>query len=401
MNSSLAQCVYCDSCKRDLHPERQRTVAFTLVLELALVLAMLGAGAARAQTFSVLYTFTGGVDGREPYAGLVRDKAGNLYGTTYAGGAFGMGTVFKVAQSGKETVLHNFSGAPDGANPLAGLVRDASGNLYGATLVGGTEGNGAVFKVDKTGKETMLCSFKEGNPAGSLVLDPAGNLYGTTNVGGLYGFGSVFKVNKTGKETRLYSFVGGHFDGEYPIAGLIRDREGNLYGTTYGGGNYGYGTVFVLAKHGGQTVLHSFAYNHGDGEFPYAGLVRDARGNLYGTTTGGGFFGGTVFRVSESGVEALLYSFTDGSDGGVPYAGLVRDSAGNLYGTTYNGGAYGYGTVFKVDTSGHETVLHSFSYATDGGYPYAGLVRDAAGNFYGTTFQGGASGAGTVFKLTP
>jgi uncharacterized repeat protein (TIGR03803 family) len=141
-------------------------------------------------------------------------------------GAFGVGTVFKVAQSGAETVLHSFSGAPDGANPIAGLVRDALGNLYGATLVGGTEGNGTVFKVDKAGKETVLHSFKKGNPSGGLVLDPVGNLYGTTNVGGLYDLGTVFKLDKTGTKTTLYSFVGGHFDGENPIAGLIRDRRG-------------------------------------------------------------------------------------------------------------------------------------------------------------------------------
>jgi uncharacterized repeat protein (TIGR03803 family) len=391
--------VYSDSYKRQQLSEGLGAVA--VGLGLVLLLAVLGAGSAQAQTFTVLYAFTGGADGREPYAGLVRDNAGNLYGTTYAGGTFDLGTVFKVTKAGEETVLHSFSGVADGASPLAGLVRDMSGNLYGTTLSGGSEGNGTVFKVDDSGKETVLYSFKEGNPSGALVLDPAGNLYGTTDVGGLYGFGAVFKLDTTGKRTWLYSFDGGPFDGEYPVAGLIRDRAGNLYGTTSGGGNYRYGTVFVLPQHGGQTVLHSFDYNNSDGAVPFAGLVRDEAGNLYGTTTmGGGSSAGMVFKLSRDGTETQLYSFTGQSDGGLPYAGLVRNSVGNLYGTTYNGGAYGYGTIFKLDINGWETVLHNFSYA-DGGFPYAGLVRDAAGNLYGTTFQGGSSGAGTVFKLTP
>jgi uncharacterized repeat protein (TIGR03803 family) len=301
------------------------------------------------------------------------------------------------------TVLYSFTGYADGGYPYAGLILDAASWPYGT-----------VFMLDKTGKETVLYSFcsrkncKDGaNPYAGLVRDAAGNLYGTTWYGGTggckddygSGCGTVFKVDKTGKETVLYSFT--KTRGTYPYAGLVVDAAGNLYGTTVKGGASGHGTVFMLDKTGKETVLHSFS-GVPDGAYPYAGLVRDAAGNLYGTTVNGGAHDyGTVFMLDKTGKETVLHSFTGtGGRGGNPYAGLIRDAAGNLYGTTSGGGHNGRGTVFKLDKAGKETVLHSFLYG-DGVSPRAGLVRDANGNLYGTTESGGPHCCGTVFELTP
>src|SRR5271157_3461030 len=379
-----------------------------LALAIMLVAAVLATGSAQAQTYteSVLYSFQGGTDGAGPYAGLVLDAQGNVYGTTYYGGdlacsAYGCGTVFTVDTTGKETVLYSFTRVGgDGAGPYAGLVLDAQGNLYGTTYAGGNPactlegpGCGTVFKVDTTGKETVLHSFTGtggdgANPYAGLVRDAQGNLYGTTYVGGA-GYGTVFKLDTTGKETVLYSFTG--YDGSGPEAGLVLDAQGNLYGTTKYGGNlacyapYGCGTVFKLDTTGKETVLYSFTgTGTGDGEAPEAGLVLDTKGNLYGTTpyggtNGGASNGGTVFKVDTTGKETVLYSFagTGAGDGQNPEAGLVLDAQGNLYGTTYFGGANAGGTVFKVDTTGKETVLHSFT-GTGGGRRTA-LGRFSAG----------------------
>jgi uncharacterized repeat protein (TIGR03803 family) len=392
------------------------TLAFTLAL--ALVYA---SQSAQAQTFTVLYTFTGGADGGAPYAGLVLDGAGNLYGTTTAGGSgvfdcpTGCGTVFKLDTASNETVLHSFGEtSTDGEAPFYGyLVRDGAGNLYGTTDSGGTHGSGTVFRVTPAGKEVFF-SFTGadgGFPLAGLVSDTAGNFYGTTYVRGTgcppYGCGTVFKINSKGKETILHSFTGAP-DGDNPFAGLVRDSAGNLYGTTVTGGSVGAGSVFKVEPNGKETVLYSFCSNAClDGAEPFASLVLDRAGNLYGTTLSGGTSGGgTVFKLDSTGVETVLYNFCSQSgctDGSQPYAGLVRDAAGNLYGTTYGGGANEIGAVFELDTSGTETVLYSFCSqpgCTDGGLPYAGLVRDSAGNLYGTT-SNFAKGYGTVFKITP
>jgi uncharacterized repeat protein (TIGR03803 family) len=401
-----------------------------LTFAIVLVAAVVATPSVQAKDFKVLYTFTGPPDGANPFAGLVQDAAGNLYGTTQDGGASNVGTVFKVDKTGKETVLYSFTGNGvngDGSYPEAGLVRDAAGNLYGTTDTGGGDGCsggygcGTVFKLDKTGKETVLHAFTGGRdgayPEAGLVRDAAGNLYGTTFSGGDlsscydYGCGVVFKLDKTGKETVLYTFTGGT-DGGQPQAGLVRDAADILYGTTvYGGAvreceHYGCGTVFKLDETGKETMVHIFAGGQ-DGHFPEGGLVRDAAGNLYGTTNGGGGHGcsngggcGAVFKVDKTGKETVLHSFA-GRDGKYPSAGLVRDAAGNLYGTTSEGGAHGYGTAFMLDKTGRETVLHSFS-DSDGRNPYDGLIRDAKGNLYGTTSCCDPSrGDGTVFELTP
>jgi uncharacterized repeat protein (TIGR03803 family) len=379
-----------------------------LVIVTVLLLPIFTTQIAQAQTFAVLYSFQGTPDGALPFGGLILDAAGNLYGTTDSGGVSYYGMAFKLDRTGKETVLYSFL-AGYGANPDAGLIRDAKGNFYGTTYWGGAYNWGSVFKLDKKGNETVLHSFREGAdgqwPQAGLVRDSEGNLYGTTVRSYPGGWGTVFKLSKAGKVTVLHRFSGSP-DGEFPQAALVRDAAGNLYGTTPIGGAFKeFGTVFKVDKTGKETILHSFSGQ--DGNSPLAGLIRDREGNLYGTTSGGGTGCGqdgcgTVFKLDTTGKETVLYSFTGTPDGAGPEGALVRDAAGNLYGTTYRGGSSDDGTVFKLDTAGKETVLHSFN-RPDGSWPAAGLARDSSGNLYGTTTEGGAyyCGCGTVFKLTP
>ncbi len=394
-----------------IHPQTARALLTAATL---FALALVAASSAQAQTFTVLYTFTNTADGEQPDASLFQDAAGNLYGTTqYGGNKGGFGTVFKLNTKGKETVLLSFAGTPDAEDPYSGLTRDKAGNFYGTTLYGGTQGGfGTVFKLHPGGKETILHSFA-GTPDGEdprsvLVRDAAGNLYGTTQYGGVNGgFGTIFKLDSNGKLTLLHSFAGTP-DGEDPFAGLLRDKAGNFYGTTqFGGTGGGFGTVFKLDAKGKLTLMHSFSGTP-DGVNPLAGLLRDAAGNLYGTTEYGGANGGygTVFKLTAKGKPTLLHSFAGMPDGENPYSRLIRDAAGNFYGTTFYGGTSGYGTVFKLDTASKLTILHSFNYSPDGAHPIAGLIMDKAGNLYGTTSAGGDlscgfSGCGTVFKLTP
>lgn len=269
----------------------------------------------------------------------------------------------------------------------------------------------------KAGTYTMLYSFNGGTdgqwPVGGLVRDSNGNYYGTTQGGGASNFGTVFKVTSTGAHTVLYNFNGR--DGKFPSSTLIVDSHGVLYGTTYSGGASGLGTVFQLrpqpcapcpstAGPWRITVLHNFNGTP-DGKFPLAGLVADANGNLFGTTGYGGAYNkGTVFKLDRQGNESIVYSFTGANDGATPLAPLVLDPEGNLYGATTGGGANGMGTVFTVTPAGTETVLYSFAGATagDGASPfYSPLTRDSSGNFYGTTLLGGAQNEGVVFKVTP
>jgi len=410
------------------------TIRGALALAVLFALLLMGARPARAQTETVLHSFTSNEDGAQPYAGLVRDAKGNLYGTTLNGGSFGDGTVFEVPLIGAETVLHAFKGptGDDGAWPYAGLVRDPKGNLYGATTSGGAGSNyGTVFGLPLKGGEEPLYSFVDGPTDGSyaqgdLVRDSQGNLYGTTVYGVGNDYGTVFQVTPAGKETVLYSFTG-QPDGVFPYAGLIRDAKGNLYGTTYYGGTSKFGTVYQITSTGTETVLYSFTGASGDGANPLADLLRDPKGNLYGTTqygVGGSCNPtscGTVFELALSKgkwKETVIHAFSGETDGAQPYAGLIRDSKGNLYGTTFAGGANGYGTVFELQPPSQpggtwtETVLYSFCQTyvgvtcTDGANPKARLVRDKEGNLYGTTWQGGSSdnctgGCGTVFELIP
>jgi uncharacterized repeat protein (TIGR03803 family) len=403
----------------------------------ALLMSTVATGRAEAQIYTTLHNFTG-TDGKYPDAGLIRDSSGNLYGTSQDGGSstacdLGCGTVFKIDSSGTLTVLHSFgTAANDGINPFAaGLVLDSSGNLYGTTYRGGSQNAGTVFKIPAAGGTlTVLHSFGTaasdvtgtpttdgGYPNAGLVLDSSGNLYGTTLLGGLNGCtegcGTVFKLDTSGQLTVLHSFDDGSVlnDGVEPHAGLVLDASGNLYGTTYGGG-YSYGIVFKIPAAGGTlTVLHSFGDSTvtNDGANPAAGLILDASGNLYGTTGyGGSANAGTVFKIpAAGGTLAVLHSFGSVAyDGANPAAGLVLDSSGNLYGTTYYGGSANQGTVFKMPGAGGTlTVLHNFgdgTVANDGSNPYAGLLLDPSGILYGTTLDGGSScidGCGTVFEI--
>jgi uncharacterized repeat protein (TIGR03803 family) len=394
-----------------------------LALAAALLSGAMATPTAQAQTFKVLHTFTGGADGGVPKPDfLVWDTEGSLYGTTVDGGAECCGVVFKVDTAGQEAVLYSFTGGTDGGSPYAGVLRDAAGSLYGTTCCSGADGAGVVFKIDAAGKETVLHAFTGGSDGGwpyaGLAHDNAGNLYGVSSGGGDFGKGVVFEVDTAGAETVLHSFTG-RSDGGDPPGRLVLDTAGNLYGVTASGGELlcpdGCGVVFKLTPGGTETVLHYFAGYPLDGSVPEEGLTMDSAGNIYGTTGFGGASNkGTVFKLDASGNETVLYSFTGGADGASPYAPLVLDKAGNLYGTTYSGGDTGglcgadggCGVVFKLDTAGKETVLHTFT-GEDGLQPRGALLPDAAGNLYGTTSIGGdvsgcgGVGCGVVFKLTP
>jgi uncharacterized repeat protein (TIGR03803 family) len=402
---------------------RARRAVEELLTAGALILPLMGATAAQAQNYHVLHSFANdATDGGLPTAGVVRDPSGNLYGTTLAGGVSGAGTVFMITPTGREVVLYEFTGGADGSEPYGGLVRDQAGNLYGTTFYGGTGklcetlGCGTVFKLDTTQTETVLYSFTGGTdgaePAAGLLLDASDNVYGTTEFGGAHDAGTVFEVSSSGKERVLYSFSGG-VDGGYPQAVLVRDASGNLYGTTYIGGGTscsmtlgsGCGTVFRVSGLGKETVLYSFAGGV-DGKWPAAGVIRDAVGNLYGTTTSGGADGyGTVFKLDTSGGEMLIHSFADGTDGATPYGGVILDASGNLYGTaSESNGASSSGTAFKLDTSGVLTVLYSFGSkknGRDGDTPADSLLLGPTGTLYGTTARGGAHAAGVVFEIIP
>ena len=383
----------------------------TLSLVVVLVLGVIAIQSAQARTFTVLYTFTGRADGYSPYAGLVRDSAGTLYGTTAYGGASGNGVVFTIDTSGTETVLYGFAGGTtDGCFPYGGLVRDSVGALYGTTEGCGYSGYyGTVFKVDTSGTETVLHNFTGGSdgcyPYGGLARDKAGNLYGITQECGSPGYyGTVFKVDTNGTETVLHAFAGGPTDGAYPTyTTLVMDKKRNLYGVTEGGGASGEGVVYVLSSTGALTVLHSFK-GYPDGCYPYGTPAMDKMGNLYGTTNGCGSSDmGIVWKLSKKGTETVLHSFTGyPSDGADPYAGLIMDAKGNFYGDTGEGGTSDLGTVYELDKAGRLTLLHSFA-ESDGAYSVGGLLRDAKGDLYGTAPQGGSClyGCGTAWKLTP
>jgi uncharacterized repeat protein (TIGR03803 family) len=374
--------------------ERKSRVVSVILAFLALLLVLLAIypSAARAQTWSevVLHSFDG-KDGLQPMAGVIQDGDGNLYGTTELGGANGFGTVFRLTSSGKLTTLHSFcseggSACTDGVFPLAGVIQGSDGNFYGTTSEAGANGVGTVFKITPSGTLTTLYSF-------------------------------CSQADCT--------------DGESPAAGLIQGSDGYFYSTTYAGGanenesdDYSGGTVFKIAPSGTLTTLYSFCSMLVpgtdvclDGSEPEAGLTQGSDGNFYGTTYAGGANGfGTVFELTPSGTLTTLYSFcSEGGDacaeGAFPSSGVIQGSDGNFYGTTGHGGANdrgnwadGVGTVFKLMPSGTLTSLYSFcsqADCIDGQYPY-GVIQGSDGNLYGTTLSGGANTyGGTVFELTP
>lgn len=367
----------------------------------------IGASPASIPTqYTILHSFHGGNDGITPYGDLLRDSAGNLYGTTFLGGPgnctnSGCGTIYKIEVSGNKTILYRFQGS-DGYAPYGGLIRDAAGNLYGTTSGGGASGVGIVFKLEPSGHLIVLHTFNgtDGKyPESTLVQDAAGNFYGTTFNGGSSDDGVVFKLDSIGNETVLHSFNG--TDGKNPVAGLARDPAGDLYGTTFNGGSTscdgGCGVVFKIDSNGVETTLHQF--NGSDGEGPYAGVILDAAGNLYGTTTVGGRQRyGDVYKLDKSGNETLLHTFT-AFDGEGPSSNVVRSEAGDLYGTTAGGGRFGLGEVYKLDPSGKVIVLHSFFGRRDGTHPNSALIRVKGGDLYGTASAYGPGGDGVVFKL--
>jgi len=340
---------------------------------------------------------------------LVRDDSGNLYGVTLRDGASGQGTVYRYSSDGQYTVLHDFGGGSDGAWPSAGLIRDADGNLYGATYYGGPSNQGTVFKVAPDGAESVLYAFKGGsdgaNPVSRLMRDTRGNLYGTTmrggNTDGLAYYGTVFRIASTGRKKTIYAFQTSN-DAAFPAAGLISDSKGNLYGTTIGGGPVHAGAVYKIAADGHESVL-AYIPSYWIGE-PMGALVADEAGNLYGTTTNGS---GMVFKVTSEGVLSELAAFRESHKAGqTPQSTLLIDSAGNLYGTATAGGhnmkgwTQGCGSVFKVTPRGRVQTLHLFEGGLDGCQPIGGLVADARGDFFGTTAQGGKKN-GTIFRISP
>jgi uncharacterized repeat protein (TIGR03803 family) len=405
-----------------------------------------------------LYSFSGGVDGSFPEAGLAQGSDGSIYGTTSSGGASNSGTVFKVAANGAFTSLHSFTGTQDGGNPTAAPVQGVDGFIYGTTSGGDTKGSGTVFRISTNGGLTSLYSFSGGNDGsgpglliqgsdgyffgrtgwslfkigtdgamtvlysltayvspnyisggfGGLLQADDGAFYGTLtrSVGG--GGGTVYRLVLTPPPpfqggvifTNLYSFAGN--DGAYPMDALVQGSDGYFYGTTYGGGAGGCGGVFKISSNGVLSTLAPFL--GGWCAETFAGLVQANDGYFYGARQEGpDYSSGSVFRISPSGSLTTLYSFTDGTRGGYPLASLVQGTDGYLYGTTPWGGTNDVGAVFKTDTQGVLTGLYSFTGGKDGARPLAPLVQARDGNFYGTTHGGVLIstfyGYGGVFKL--
>jgi uncharacterized repeat protein (TIGR03803 family) len=422
------------------------------ILGLAVLTLLFVPTVSAAGKYKMLYRFKDGRDGGFPYAGLIFDPAGNLYGTTFEGGPNNRGTVFKLTPSGDggwtETVLYSFTGGADGGGPSASLILDATGNLYSTTAFGGVADAGTVFVLtpssDGTWTESVLYSFCSltncldgSSPTASVIFDTSGNLYGTTGTGGSgsgagcdQGCGTVFKLTPnpdgTWIESVLYSFCSltACSDGAVPSIALLFDMAGNLYGTAGEGGlnqcgfSFGCGVVFKLSeKPNGswkEEVLHHFTGGK-DGANPLAGLIFDHAENLYGTTSGDGAYGfGIVFQLTLNPhghwKERVLHAFTGGKDGSLPRANLIFDAAGNLFGTAEEGGNLSYcngngcGVAFKLTSKPngewHQTVLHRFG-DSPGVRPFAGLTLDTSGDLYGTTYGDGSRTHGSVFEIAP
>lgn len=407
-------------------------IAFGVLLGIVLTVAPM----APAQTFSTLHKFTGTPDGAFPFQSNLIDIGGTLYGTTGGGGAFGFGTIFKISSTGKETVLYSFTGGADGGQPSSGLVRDKSGNVYGTTFNGGDlscvllnlAGCGVVYEFNGSGL-TVLYTFTGGAdgawPQG-VILDAAGNVYGPTFFGGTSPTcplgsnqcGVIFELTLQGgtwNESVLYNFQGGT-DGGEPNGFISMDRLGNIYGATIIGGNNadcagpGCGVIFKLAKGGKETALYTFTGGV-DGAGPNGALLMGAKG-LYGTTYAGGDLScsngssvgcGVVFKITPTGKETVIYTFKGTPDAANPSYGFVADSMGNGYNTTIFGGTDNLGTVFEVTSKGHEKVLYSFTGGSDGANPQSGLIFDSKGNLYSNAVLGGdaSCNCGTVFKIAP
>ena len=415
------------------------SAAMTVTLIVALILVP---GARAAATYKILYNFTGGANGRVPYAGLTL-HSGNLYGTTTAGGASGNGTVFELTNSNgtwTESVLYSFAGGTDGATPYAGVTFDANGNLYGTTEYGGTSSVGTVFELvpnsNGTWTESVVYSFTGGSDGAypewcGVRVDATGALYGMSTDGGAQGMGVVYKLtpNPGGGWTYglLHTFTGGT-DGSYPLAGTLTfDKAGSLYGATSDGvDNYGNcpnnndcGSIVKLTPRPDgswkEQVIFRFTANTNGGQSrrPFGPLVFGSAGGLYGTTGGGGGLYGTAFKLTLSAhgrwTEHVLHVFQGNQDGAYPNSSVVFNKAGNLYGSTVFGedrdGACCFGQVFTLFRNSHgwgKRALHRFhGPPSDGILGGAPVVLDGAGNLYGTSSGGGGYGAGVVYEFTP
>jgi uncharacterized repeat protein (TIGR03803 family) len=422
---------------------RVSMMCFGIALGALVLLSLVGVArtvsAQNPASEKVIYNFAPAT-GQYPAGGVISNPAGNLYVATQAGGSDqscdgGCGNILELVPPGKATQLYAFppglGNAKAAPGPVGSLTRDAQGNLYGATAFGGRYSFGSVFKLTASGVEGILYSFDPAKgdgyePNSGVTIDSEGNLYGTTYFGGGTtgcggpGCGIVYKLSPSGGETILHSFTG-NADGGSPVGSPILDAAGNLYGTAALGGDLncplgggeGCGTVWKLDTSGNFTVLYSFTGGT-DGAFPETALVIDPSGNLYGAAGVGGILScptdsgrgcGTVFEIGSSGNFSVLYAFAGGSsDGAIPSAALLRDSAGNLYGTTDAGGnqscEVGCGVVFKLTSSGSETILHFFAGGTtDGEYPRSALITDGKSNLYGTTSYGGTANGGVVFQV--
>jgi uncharacterized repeat protein (TIGR03803 family) len=353
---------------------------------------------------TVLYSFANDAIGYYPY-GVVWNK-GRLAGTTYSGGVYNQGTLYEMSLAGKAKLLHSFGGHFDAADSTSNLVIDKMGNIYGTTIYGGAYGLGSIFKSDPAGNTSVLYSFPGdsggGEPEFGNLIIKQGTLYGVSTGG------SVFKVSPAGTESLLWTFYYQNKAGDssYP-EGALTLYQGRLYGTSSYGGAAGFGTIFSLGVGGqGEKLLYSFT-GGADGSYPTGGVIPGDNGVFYGMAVLGGSSGaGSFFSIDKTGKFTLIHSFTaTGTDGGYPQFGMIKDAAGNIYGTTEGGGLGSAGTVFEfVPATGVITTLYSFAAgsvsATDGQTPDAGLTIDPDGNLYGTTQGGGASGYGTVFKIT-
>jgi uncharacterized repeat protein (TIGR03803 family) len=373
-------------------------------------------GAYGGITFTTLVSFNG-TNGANPVGNLLQGKNGNFYGSAPNGGPNSNGTIFEISADGVFfTNFYNFSGGTNGAAPVGALVSDAAGNFYGTTYSGGVSNWGTIFQISSNGAYTrlgLLGGTNGANPDVALAQGADGSFYGGTKYGGPYpnttsggtGYGAIFQIATNGTLSTPVLF--NSTNGANPAA-LVRGKDGNFYGTTAWGGNIspftlGFGTIFRLSPDGTFTNLYKFTGGN-DGGFPYANLVQGSDGNFYGTTFNGGTNGwGSVYRITPAGQFKPLYSFTGLSDGAFPYSGLVQGSDGNFYGTAYSRGTYGVGTIFQMTTNGNLTPLISFSGTnglSPGINPQGALVQGTDGNFYGTTYSGGAYNDGTVFRLS-
>ena len=397
-------------------------------------LLMMGSSFSRAQTFTVLHSFTGAADGSVPAGSLTLDAQGNLYGTASAGGhngngcaSFGFpgcGTVFKLTRRSGGWIfspLYQFQGGSDGETPYSGVAIGPNGTLYGTTSLGGTFGYGTVYNLQPPARavgnalgrwsEQMVHTFEGGLDGaypifGTVVFDSSGSMYGTTELGGYEcvdggSCGTVFKLSQSGDDWTgaYFQFMGGA-DGGNPEAGVVLDAAGNLYGVT---GIGDFDPVVYQLTPSGSGWTETPLYDLGGSSDPLGGVILDGAAGLYGTDVSG-----PVYQLSPSGgswIYTLLHRFS-GSSG--PWSGVVRDASGNLYGTTCADGTHGHGSVFKLTPSGGgwtETDLYDFTGGSDGDCPIGGIARDSSGNLFGTTMDGGSgcgvNGCGVIWEITP